>query len=370
MPADLSVLFCADPLVPTRVDEHFAAEASAVRDSGGTVALIDHDALCRGDADAAVRRVPRDSGPWWYRGWMMPVPAYAALAVALERRGVTLRVPPRRFQSAHELPRWYATFSAVTPESDWSDWPPGVVPTEQNVEAFVSFLVPGAAIVKDFVKSRKHEWAEACFIPDVTDLAHATSVIARMIELQGEDLQGGIVVRRYEEFRREEGRTVEVRVWWVDGVPVMTTAHPDTPDLTADPDLTAVSPLVAALGCAFVTTDMARHRDGRWRVVEVGDGQVSDLPANTDITPLLRSLAEPTTIDAPIRCPECGATGKPILYGRPTLAAWAAVKRGELAAYGCLRPEDAPQWTCGGGHEWSTTEEHRAAVVNAVIDDD
>jgi hypothetical protein len=32
------------------------------------------------------------------------------------------------------------------------------------------------------------------------------------------------------------------------------------------------------LGCRFVTTDVALRTDGAWRVVEVGDGQVSDFP--------------------------------------------------------------------------------------------
>jgi hypothetical protein len=31
----------------------------------------------------------------------------------------------------------------------------------------------------------------------------------------------------------------------------------------------------------FVTVDLARREDGAWRVVELGDGQVSDRPATT-----------------------------------------------------------------------------------------
>jgi len=70
--ADLTVLFCADPLTPGRVDAHFAPQAAVVRDLGGAVALIDHDALLAEDLQSAVRKVPRDAGPVWYRGWMIP----------------------------------------------------------------------------------------------------------------------------------------------------------------------------------------------------------------------------------------------------------------------------------------------------------
>jgi len=298
MTAGPDILFCGDPLVPGQFDQHYRMEAELVRELGGTVAAIDHDALMRGDPQAAVRRVPRDSGPWWYRGWMVTTVAYENLAQALRGRGVELRVSARRYRTAHELPGWYGTFRAVTPASDWTLWTPGDVPTADLVQALASTLAPGPAIVKDFVKSRKHEWHQACFIPDLTDIESATAVVARMVALQEDDLNGGIVIRQFEDYRRQDGRAVEARVWWHDGKPAMVTAHPDTPHHLPEPDLTGITPLVAALGCPFVTTDLAQRVDGQWRVVEVGDGQVSDLPAGVDPTPLLTRLAEPTTSDA------------------------------------------------------------------------
>jgi hypothetical protein len=356
MPADLRVLFCADPLVPARVDEHFAGQAATVRELGGLVALIDHDALVAGHADAAVRRVPRGSGPWWYRGWMIPAAAYVDLAEALRRRDVELRVSPRRYRSAHELPGWYATFRYVTPDSDWMHWVPGAVPTERDVMALAAGPAPGAAMVKDFVKSRKHEWKEACYIPDVTDIKQTTAVVARMVELQEDTLNGGIVLRRFEEYRQKNGQAAEARVWWIDGVPIMVTAHPDTPGPVPDPDLAAVAPLVVALGCPFVTTDMAQRVDGEWRVIEVGDGQVSDFPKGADATLLFRNLAEPTSIDAPPRCPQCGSGGTPIMFGLPTDDACRAAAHGELVLRDCIMPDDAPHWICHDGHEWSTSD--------------
>ncbi|GIH04133.1 hypothetical protein Rhe02_22000 [Rhizocola hellebori] len=365
----LLMLFCADPLSPARVDEHFAGQAAAVREMGGQVALIDHDALLRGEAGAAVRRVPRDSGPWWYRGWMIPGPAYADLAQALHGRGATLRVAPRRYRLAHELPGWYPTFHEVTPESDWTAWTPGEVPSPEFVAPMAGTVGPGPAVVKDYVKSRKHEWHEACFIPDTTDLVHATAVVARMVELQQESLAGGIVLRRFESYRQHDGRTAEARVWWVDGAAAMVTAHPDTPATIVEPDLTFIAPLVAALSCPFVTTDLAQRDDGVWRVVEVGDGQVSDIPPNTDMTPLFTMLAAPSTIDLPPRCPNCDAVGVPLLYGLPTPEAHAAAEGGELLLAGCLVAEDAPLWRCGHGHEWPGGEAQHSAHIGAILMD-
>jgi hypothetical protein len=41
------MLFCADPMHPRRVDDHFAGQAESMRAAGARVALIDHDALLR-----------------------------------------------------------------------------------------------------------------------------------------------------------------------------------------------------------------------------------------------------------------------------------------------------------------------------------
>ncbi|MET8040535.1 ATP-grasp domain-containing protein [Micromonospora sp. NPDC005215] len=64
------------------------------------------------------------------------------------------------------------------------------------------------------------------------------------------------------------------------GTCVLVGAHPDTPDdlPPAGLDLTALTPLVAALDLPFVSVDLARRDDGVWRVIELGDGQVSDRP--------------------------------------------------------------------------------------------
>lgn len=367
MPADLRVLFCADPLTPAQVDEHFAGQATTVRELDGQVALIDHDALLAGRADAAVRRVPRGSGPWWYRGWMIPAAAYTDLAEALRRRDAEMRVSARRYRSAHELPGWYGTFRQVTPDSDWMQWMPGAVPTERDVMALAGGLAPGAAVVKDFVKSRKHEWEEACYIPDLTDIKRTTAVVARMVELQEDTLNGGIVLRRFEEYCQNNGQPAEARVWWIDGVPVMVTAHPDTPALVPHPDLAAIAPLVVAFGCPFVTTDMAQRADGEWRVVEVGDGQVSDIPEGADVTLLFRKLATPIFIDAPPRCRKCGAIGAPIMFGLPTEEAREAAANGELVLRGCITSDGAPHWMCHEGHGWSTSDPHWGAAIDTII---
>lgn len=293
------LLVPSDPLTPRVPDPHFTREADAADGAGLDVAVIDHDAVLAGDVPAAVRRVPRsdDPRPAWYRGWMLPATAYSRLAAALEGRGVRVLTDPDAYRIAHELPGWYDAFTSLTPASVWSPWEPGRLPTSADVGPLVEALGGGPGVVKDYVKSRKHEWHEACYVPDLADVPGATRVVARMVELQEDALAGGIVVRAFEQFEAEGGRGREVRVWWVDGSPALVTVHPDALSTDAEPVevpgemYDAVGASVRALGAPFVTTDLALRTDGAWRVIEVGDGQVSDLPAGEDPGPLLRALS-------------------------------------------------------------------------------
>ncbi|MEV5505467.1 ATP-grasp domain-containing protein [Streptomyces orinoci] len=269
------VIFCRDPLNPRRTDGHFGEEARAARAAGLRVALLDHDTLLGGRAAEAVSAVPPDAGAAWYRGWMIPAERYAQLAGALAARGVSLLTSPESYRRAHELPGWYGTFASLTPRSVWLPAEPGAAPAAGPLAAAAASLGDGPGIVKDFVKSRKSDWDTACYVPSLSDTARLSAVVGRFVELQEEFLAGGVVLRAFERFRP----CGEARVWWVDGVPALTTAHPDSPGLLPpQPSLAAVRTAVAALGCRFVTTDLALREDGAWRVVEVGDGQVSDLP--------------------------------------------------------------------------------------------
>ncbi|WP_214405601.1 ATP-grasp domain-containing protein [Pseudonocardia lacus] len=279
------VLFPSDGLRPRRPDEHFAAEAAAARDLGLTVALVDHDALAAGGrAERAVARV-RDEGTAVYRGWMLDGERYAEMAAALAGRGVRLRTDPAAYRAAHELPGWYDALAAVTPESVWTDG------TDRAAfETARLALAPGPAVLRDHTKSMKHHWAEAMFVPDLTDADAAWAVATRFRELReeyGGGVRGGFVLRRFERFASAEART-----WWVDGRCALVGPHPDAPhgEPWPGPDLAEVAPLVAGLGLPFVTVDVVRHADGRWRVVELGDGQVSDRPAALDPAALVSAL--------------------------------------------------------------------------------
>jgi hypothetical protein len=55
-------------------------------------------------------------------------------------------------------------------------------------------------IVKDYVKSRKHEWNEARYIPSASDRQVVERVVTRFLHVQGEDLNEGLVFREIIDF--------------------------------------------------------------------------------------------------------------------------------------------------------------------------
>jgi hypothetical protein len=274
------LLVPGDPLRAATVDEYFAPEAEAARRAGHEVAVVDHDALVSGDDAGAVRRVKAD-GAAVYRGWMMASAQYVRLFDALRSVGVVLRTAPASYATAHEFPGWYAAFSELTPSSVCCE--PG---DSEALERALATLPPGAAVLKDWVKSMKHYWDEAAFIPDTRDVDAARTVAERFVELRGEDLVGGLVLREFEPFVGAEART-----WWVDGSCVLVTAHPDSPGSPPSAVSTDVLSLpVAELRSPFITVDLARREDDEWRVVEVGDGQVSDRPSTTPASALIAAV--------------------------------------------------------------------------------
>lgn len=163
--------------------------------------------------------------------------------------------------------------SPFTPASVWTE-----TPKRDEFVAALESLEAGPAVLKDYSKSLKHNWDEAMFIADVRDIHAALRIVDRFVELRGPSLDVGLVVRRFEELESQESRT-----WWVDGRCVAVTAHPDQPDETpAEVDVDAFASSVAALGAPFVTVDVVKSaQSGEPRIMEVGDGQVSDRPSTT-----------------------------------------------------------------------------------------
>lgn len=297
------LVFCRDPLEPSRPDRTFVAEVAAVERLSLPIVLIDHDALVRDDDPArAVRRVPEQPNPVLacYRGWMITPPQYRVLYEALSARNIRLVNDPEQYRHGHHLPENFEAIRDFTPRSVWVNDDLGI---DRIMEALAAFG-DGPVIVKDFVKSRKHEWAEACFIPSASDRDVVRRIVGRFLELQGDDLNEGLVFREYVEFnpigvhpRSGMPLTEEFRSFWLDGRLVFQSPYWSNGEYgVSEPPWDRFAGVAASVRSRFFTMDLARQRGGDWMIVEIGDGQVSGLPRELDSDGFFQALAE--------HCPE------------------------------------------------------------------
>lgn len=292
------ILYPLDSLEPGRPDDLYAGEAAAAGRLGIPSAVIDHDAIVKGDAGRAVRRVPVQPRPvvGVYRGWMMTTGRYEAFHDALAARGVRLINDPAAYRHCHHLPESYPVIEGHTPRSVWLP-----VAGEIDMVVVMALLRPfgdAPLVLKDHVKSQKHAWDEACFIPSASDRGAVERVVRRFLELQGPDLAGGLVFREFVEFepvgrhpRSGMPLTLEYRLFFLDGRPLLCTEYWEVGDYRGEPPpAERFTALAAGVRSRFFSMDVAKRKGGDWMVVELGDGQVAGLPGKADIEAFYRGL--------------------------------------------------------------------------------
>jgi hypothetical protein len=123
-------------------------------------------------------------------------------------------------------------------------------------------------------------------------------VVRRFLELQGPDLSGGLVFREYEPFepltthsRSGMPLTLEYRLFCLDGEPILSAEYWEEGEYAGStPPVETFQPIADLVQSRFFTIDVARRRDGVWRIVELGDGQVAGLPERTDPAAFYRAI--------------------------------------------------------------------------------
>ncbi|MBI3268467.1 MAG: ATP-grasp domain-containing protein [Planctomycetes bacterium] len=294
----MQLLFPGDSLEVRQPDEAFAAEVAAADELKMPWSVLDLESLVRGrDGARAVRCVRTDGAdPAVYRGWMLRPDEYARLHDALAAHGVRLLTDPPAYRHAHYLPENYPVLAGRTPRSAWLEIR-GEPPWDSILELARSFG-QAPVVLKDYVKSQKHLWLEACFIPDASSRGEVERVVRRFLAEQGPDLNEGLVFREFVELERigRDSRSGfplsrEHRIFVVDGEPVFTCRSWDEGEYTdvAIP-VERFQDTMKRVRSRFFSLDLARRRDGEWTILELGDGQVAGLPEGADPRAFLAAL--------------------------------------------------------------------------------
>jgi hypothetical protein len=245
----LAFAFPSDELSPYKIDDIFEAQAQELSDCGFPTWTIKIDEgklrTCGDDLRGATVI---------YRGWMLNAEEHKTLSHIVQSREATLFTSTEQYLAAHHIPKWYPYIKDLTPETVF-------LPTDANLSAELKALGWDKFIIKDYVKSLKTATGSIISDPDMAD-----EVAAQMKHFRG-TIEGGFSIRRYEELLPE----AEKRYFVLSGEAFGPTDGEPIPDIVREcaKRLTQFSP--------FFSIDISKRADGELRVVEIGDGGVSDI---------------------------------------------------------------------------------------------
>ena len=272
----MDILFPCDYNALTTPDPDFAIEVSAARAAGFVCHFFDFNALRAGDA----YRLPKGEGALLYRGWMLSDTEYAGFYARLVARGWEPITPPNAYDEAHYLPLAYPKLLGETPRTEW-------ITGRDEAEAWELYAAQFRAqdaILKDWVKSAKYRWREACFLPAGTERERFSEIFANFLSERSMLFEKGVVLREFHPFRvlHKDMRGMplheEYRLFFWEGELLL------LPQVTLFPgpeeQLPRWTALARRFGTRFLSLDVARELSGDWWLVETGDGQVAGLPGS------------------------------------------------------------------------------------------
>ena len=240
----MKLLYPSSMLSSKEADDIFEAEHSAAKEAGIQTALFSLEDLQRG------KRLPdfTDGEAVLYRGWMMTPSEYKKLCEQITQSGGVPIVSPKAYEFCHYLPGWFPKLSEMTAET---------LVFSENADIAGELRSRGwkGCFLKDYVKSLQGASL-------ITDLDRIPEIIAKMRKFRGR-IEDGLCVRRIEEYDPVSER----RYFVYREIPHSVDGH--VPAL--------VQEVAHRIDSPFYSVDTIMRCDGVMRVVEIGDGQVSDL---------------------------------------------------------------------------------------------
>ena len=286
----MRIIFCDSGFSSKEVDYLYAEEHQSAKHHHFPISLVSFEEIKRGNVEAALKFVkPNDEKELGiYRGWMLKPHQYEMLYAALLAKNIELINNPSEYLFCHYLPENYPTIANVTPKTTYKKLQAGF--TYADIQAEIEAFGNNPIIVKDYVKSQKHYWHEACFIPNAADKTKVMAVVNKFVELQDADLNEGLVFREYVELEALTHHstsgmplTKEFRVFVKNGKVSSIFKYWDEGDYqNVEPVMEEFEPILPTIKSNFFTMDIAKRKNGGWIIVELGDGQVAGLPDNAD----------------------------------------------------------------------------------------
>lgn len=246
----LRFVFPSDYFNPKKVDEAYGEQANCLRDIGFEISVISLETLASGES--RIFPMPEPQSKVVYRGWMLTSGEYWLLVNNVRSAGSEVLISCDEYLATHYLSNWYPLVQDLTPETRF-------FALYDNLESALSGLGWSKFFIKDYVKSLKT--SVGAVISEPTEIR---TVVEEMQKFRG-SIEGGLCVRQVEDFNFE----TEKRYFVLCGKSYAASQNEKIPEIVGE--------CAKRINSKFFSVDVIERADGCKRVVEIGDGQVSDL---------------------------------------------------------------------------------------------
>lgn len=283
----MKIFYCDNVLDSRIIDPDYEEEMKAAKKAGFETFLLSFEKLNEGNTANALKDIAicEQNETAIYRGWMLKPAVYEKLHNTLTEKNICLINSPIEYKHCHYLPKSYEKIKLFTPKSTWTK-----DLKIENIIAVVKQFENSSIIVKDYVKSEKHNWNDACFISDASNETEVQHIVTKFLELRGDSLNVGLVFRKFEdlEFLTEHSQsgmplTKEFRIFFLNKKIVKVFNYWDEGEYNGlQPELDKFIEIAQQIESNFFTMDVAQKKNGEWIIMELGDGQVAGIPDNAD----------------------------------------------------------------------------------------
>jgi len=242
----LRFVFPCMPYTMGTVEPMFEEQREAARERGFETSLLSYEDLHQ-EQRVWVRPPGHPDETVVLRGWMLSPADYALI----EQRDWQLLTSAHQYSQCHFMGGWVEALRGFTPDT---------VELACEQEPVQELLARwGQAFVKDSVKSYSAEG-----LPIVSSWDELVALKQKMDLYRGRD-EDVLFFRQVESLEVDS----ELRLFVLHGI----VHHPNAPL----PARQLGEQVASRIDAPFYSVDVIRRSDGVWRVVELGDGQVSDL---------------------------------------------------------------------------------------------
>lgn len=231
---NIKVIYPSDYFNKKEVDESFKEESECFKNNGFFVTTVDSKNI--------------EPGDYIYRGWMLNEDEYLDLEKILEKNNSKLITNRSDYLKAHYLKNWYYELKDFTPKTIFCNI--------NNLEDTLNKLNWNQYFVKDYIKSLTTSRGSIA--------KNKEEVIELINEIKkNKGITGGICLREVESFNNE----TELRYFSFNNKII--SPNGEIPEI--------VKEINNRINLQFFSIDIIKDNSNNYRLVEIGDGQVSDL---------------------------------------------------------------------------------------------